>query len=306
VKTFGSTGMQIFGFTGKGIVTFTTSQMTDIPEPSPRNVYVSSSGIYILVTGLENVRNEEVTVKNADGQETKRTEKKGDSRDYIARFDRDGSYKGALKLDSDLHPVQLATFDSGIFVVAVVDPNKTPRVGLLNSSGQLLKFLQLPKDITDRQKSAEKSFAAASGQSASTDVIAMLSQFYSSNGNVLLIRAGNVTPIYEIRESGEVRPVRLKIPDGLTVDRLVPSDRNWFLVVREGTFADKSETIYEINPENGEPLRQYRIPSKSELEETISCTFQDGFVGISHRQGRLTVLHGVAEPAKQQASPVPQ
>jgi hypothetical protein len=177
VKTFGSAGMQVFGFTGKGLVTFETSKMTDIPEPSLRNLFVSSSGIYVLVTGLENVRNEEVTVKNADGQESKRVEKKGESRDYIARFDLDGSYKGALKLDSDFHPMQLATFDSGTFVVAGMDQNKTPRVGLLNSSGQLLKFLQLPKDITDRPKSAQKSFAA-SGQSASVDVIAMLSQLY--------------------------------------------------------------------------------------------------------------------------------
>jgi hypothetical protein len=122
---------------------------------------------------------------------------------------------------------------------------------------------------------------------------------------VLLIRGGNVTPTYEIRESGEVRPVRIKIPDGLTVDHLVPSDRNWFLVVREGLLADKSDTIYEVNSENGEPVRQYRIPSKSELKEAISCAFRDGFVGLSHQQGRLTVLHGVAEPAKPQASPAP-
>src|SRR6266700_1472397 len=241
--------------------------------------------------------------KNAKGQESKRVVTKGALRSYIARFDRDGTYKGALKLDSGLRPMQLAAFDSGSFVVAGVDEKKMSRVGLLNSSGQMGEYLQLPKDLTDRPKSAEKSYAASTGATASVEVIAAFSQFYPHNGKVLLIRGVDTVPLYEIRESGEVRTVRLKLPNGFIVDHLLPSDHNWFFAVRESEFDMKSETFYEVNPENGEPLRHYRIESKNGLEETLACVFQDEFIGIRHKHGRLTVLRGVAEPAKRKASP---
>src|SRR5262249_26196038 len=156
-----------------------------------------------------------------------------------------GSYRGSLKLDSNFHPMQLAAFSSGTFLIAGLDEDKIPRVGLFNSGGKLVKYLQLPRDITDDAKRAGEAFAS-SGLSASANVIALLSQLYPYNENVLLIRSGSVTPIYEIRESGEVRPVRVKIPNGLTVDYLIPSDRNWFLDVRTSPLAHESDAVYEI------------------------------------------------------------
>jgi hypothetical protein len=298
IKTFGPDGLQILGITPKGIIAFATNQMTDIPQPTASNFFVGSTGFYILVRGIENARKEEVIEKDEQGREWKRLKTKGESIDYIARFDRDGSYRGSLKLDNNFHPMQLAAFSSGTFVIAGLDEDRIPRVGLFNSGGQLVKYLQLPKDITDDPKRAEKSFAN-SELSASVDVIAMLAQLYPYNGNVLLVRAGSATPIYEIRESGEVWPVRVKIPNGLTVDHLIPSDRNWFLDVRTSSLADKSDTVYEIDPADGEPLRQYRIESKDELEEALSCEAQDSFSGIRHQHGTLTLLHGTAEPAAQ-------
>jgi len=307
VKVYGTDGMHILAFTPKGAIPFDTRQITDVPEPELTNYFfVRSSGIFLLVLGMENTRKEEQSIIDEQGREGKRLVTKGEYRYYIARFDRDGTYKGALKLDSGFHYQQLAAFDSGVFVVAGLDENNTPRVALLNSSGQMLTYVQLPKDITDRPKSAAKSFEASFGSTASMDVITGSSQFFSYNENVLLERAGNIAPIYEIRESGEVRAVRLKIPNGLTLDHFIPSDHNWFIAVRKDPNDMASETIYEVNPENGEPLRQYRIESKNGFEEALSCATQDGFTGIRHKQGRLTVLHGVAEPAKQQASPAPK
>lgn len=307
VWTLGPSGRQILGFTPKGVITFATNQMTDIPEPSAGDFFVAESALYVLVSGIDNARKEEVIYKDEAGKETKQLETKGESRDYIARFDRDGAYRGALKLDFNFRPMQLSAFESGNFVIAGVDDNSTPRVGLLNSSGQLMKYLQLPKDITDRQKSTEKSFERsglhAPGLHASVDVIAMFAKFYSYKGNVLLVRAGNTTPIYEIRESGEVRAVRVKTPSGVAIDHLIPSDHNWFIDVRKGLLGDKQDAIYEVSPETGELLRQYRIEGEDSLEDGLSCAVQDSFSGIRHQHGRLMVIRGVAEPAKRKANP---
>jgi hypothetical protein len=132
----------------------------------------------------------------------------------------------------------------------------------------------------------------------------MFAQFHAYNGNMLLVRAAIETPIYEIRESGEVRAVRVKLPSGLTMDHLIPSSQNWLIDVRKSVLADESETIYEISPESGEPLRLYRIENKAGLKEALACEGQGTFTGIRHQSGRLTVLRGTAELAKQKANSV--
>jgi hypothetical protein len=158
VMTLAPPFRQTVAFTKKGVVMFATNQMTDIPEAQMLPSFVAGSGVYAIVAGIENAKKEEVTAKDDDGKEVKWIRTSGESRAYIARFDADGSYRGALKLDAGFQPIQLAAFGSGDFAAAGVDENKTPRVGVLNSRGQLLEYLRLPKDITDRPKSTEKSF----------------------------------------------------------------------------------------------------------------------------------------------------
>jgi hypothetical protein len=121
VWTMGSSGRVILGFTPKGVITFATDQMSDIPEPRVENFFVGTSGLYALVAGIERARKEEVIDRDEQGREWRRIETKGEPRYYIARFDRDGSYRGSLKLDFKFHPIQLAAFDSGSFVMAGTD-----------------------------------------------------------------------------------------------------------------------------------------------------------------------------------------
>lgn len=291
VKVAGVDGWEILGFTSKGMVTFAKSQMTDIPQPTINNFFVGSS-VYVLVTGIENARQEEVVATDEDGKPVKFLRTKGEPRDYIARFDRDGSYRGALKLDSDFHPLQLAAFDSGTFVAAGLDGSKKPQVALLNSSGLILKYLEMPKNL-ESVKSGEKSFPESGG-----DVIAMFTQLYSDDGLVVLVRDGTRL-IYEIQESGEVRAVKAMLPSGMAVDHLVPSDRNWIIAARSRPLDEQSESIYEVHPETGAVVAKYRILKTDNSGATVSCQSQNTFSGIDHQEGRLTVLRGSAEPAKE-------
>jgi hypothetical protein len=208
VMTLAQPFRQTVAFTQKGVVMFATNQMTDIPEPQMGPTFVAGSAVYAVVTGVENAKKEEVTGNDEAGKEVTWTKTNGESRSYIARFDSDGSYRGALKLDTGFQPAQLAAFGSGDFAAVGVDESKTLRVGVMNSRGQLWEYLQLPKDITDRPK---KSFDRIG--SASVDVIAMFASFSSYHGNVLLVSSGDVAPIYEIRETGELRAVRVKAPN---------------------------------------------------------------------------------------------
>jgi hypothetical protein len=97
------------------------------------------------------------------------------------------------------------------------------------------------------------------------------------------------------------------MPGGLTIDHLIPSDRNWLVGVRKGLLDTKNQSVYEVNPENGEPVRRYLIESKDSRQEDLSCEIQGTFTGIVHRGGRITIVRGVAEsPAQEPANEPPR
>ena len=115
---------------------------------------------------------------------------------------------------------------------------------------------------------------------------------------MLLVRSSDLSPIYEIREGGEARSIRVKSPNSFAIEHLIPSEVNWMFDSRKG-FDGETDTIYEVSPETGESLGQYRIRSKARSKDQISCVLQGGdFVGIRHQQGKLTVVRGTAEHAK--------
>jgi hypothetical protein len=283
---------QVIAFKNKSVVTFAMNQMTDTPDPHMGPVFVTDSQIYAIVSGTENAKKEEVISHDEAGKEIKYSRTIGDPRHYIARFDSDGTYRGALKLDAGFKPIQIAAFGSGDFAVGGVDENDTPRVAVLNSRGGFVEYLELPKDISDRPKSTAKAFDQAMGASAdSPAVIAMFASFRSYNGNVLLVRSGSVAPVYEIRETGAARAVKIKSPGNLSISKLIPSNQSWFIDFR-GPLGDDAEAIYEVNPETGELLRQYRMEDGSGAKVELSCVINGNFIGFRHQEGKLTVLKG--------------
>jgi hypothetical protein len=298
---------QVAAFTKKGVVTLATNDMTEIPEPNMTSIFIGDSALYALVSGVDNAKKVVVTEHDENGEELKLSRTVGERRDFIARFDLDGSYRGSIKLDAGFRPMQIAVFGSGDFAVAGVDEESVPRAWILNARGQFLTYLELPNDITDyRRKNVEKNFADSEGLDAATDVIAMFAAFYAYHGNILLVRSGNVSPIYEIREGGEAREVRVKAPDGLQIGRLIPSDTNWLIDFRGKLLDKKTDAIYEVSPETGEMMRQYHIESEEGSKDEVSCMVQGSLIGLRHSKGRLTVVRGTAEPHQNKAPPNPQ
>lgn len=298
-------GMEVAGFTADGIATFETSKMTDVPEPRTGKFFVSESGVYVLVTGLENARKETVTETDENGKVLgHRTQTTGEPHQYIARFGTDGSYKGAIELDLPFKAYQIAAFESGNFLIAGLDGQKQPRVAAVNSSGQLQTFVELDKDASGRPKSAQAAFKKSLGDDASMDVVAMFAQFVPYHGNVLLVRSRTSTPIYEIRDGGDARAVKVKAPNGFVVDGMIPSDKGEWLVeffkpVAGGSLTEGERAVYSVDPESGKLLNQYRFKDK---DVYVACGYQDGFFGFRQQEKRLSMLRGKAEPAQPAAT----
>jgi hypothetical protein len=302
--------VQILKFSPDGIVTFETSKITDIVEPKWVSDFVSDSKLYMLVEG--DTRTEQRTKKTEDGQDATYWETKGEPRYYLAQFDPDGSYKGALKLDLPFRPSKLSGFKSGSFLMAGLDKNNVSHVALLNASGQWMRDIDFPKE---KKEPVEKTFARSFGSTADPDVAAEMlsasSSFFPYRENILYIRGHSGAPVYEIHEGGEAKPVRIKTPDDYPVDYLLPSDRNWYVVSTEtGKISDAKSDIYELDPSTGETIRRVlaegagRAKSISEGQSDLACVHEGEFVLVRHKDAKLTVMRGTPVPAqKKPANP---
>ena len=106
--------------------------------------FISESNLYMLIEG--DSPTEQHNTRLEDGADRVDWEKKGEPRYYIARFDSGGSYQGGLKLNLPFHPRRLSGFKSGNFLIYSSDENyKASQIVLLDSTGQLLRYIEFPK-----------------------------------------------------------------------------------------------------------------------------------------------------------------
>ena len=289
---------EVLKFDSKGMVTFETGKITDIVEPKWIADFVSDSELYMLIEG--DTRTEQHTKKMEDGKNGVYWDTKGEPRYYIAQFDSDGSYKGALKLDLPFRPTRLSGFSSGNFLTTGFDETKAFHVALLDPRGQLLRYIEFPKE---KQEAAEKTYARALGVDASPDFapiwLSELASLFPYRDSVLYVRSRTGAPIYEITAGGEAQAVKIRASEGYSVDYFLPSDSNWFVVSTEqGKFSGAKSLIYEVNPSSGEFLRRYlaegagQTKSISEGQSDLACVHDGQFVSVRHQDGKLTVLHG--------------
>jgi len=289
-------GQGLVGFTAKGVVTFLSGQMPDIPTPLAHAGFVSKSAIYVGVDGIENPEQHNEKDEDQEGHEVTLTKTTGERHQYIAQFDKDGTYKGAIKLDLPFYVSTFAAFESGTFVAQGLDENKIPRIALLDSDGQLIRYLQLEKDISAVSEVPTKELKFG-GDNAGAGVLAMFSEFTPSDGKILFLRSLASMRVYEIQESGEVRVVKIKAPAGYDVEGLIATDKDWLIRFRkpnpDGAWSNAQHSLFEVNPANGELIREYRVKAP---DTGVSCFFNDEFLAVRNKDGKLTVVRGEAEP----------
>jgi len=295
---------QVLKFDENGTVTFETNKISDIVEPKWIADFASDSELDMLIEG--NTHTEQRSKKTDSGEDEVYWETTGEPRYYIARFDADGSYKGALKLDLPFRPMQLSGFSSGNFLVTGPDDRQVTRVAVLDSSGQLLRDIEFAKE---RQQAAEKTFKQSFGMQASSETAALMlslrTSFFPYQSDVLYVRGGTGAPIYEINPGGEAHPVKIKSREGYSVEYMIPTDRNWFIVSTEsGKGFDSKRVVDELSPSNGELLAHYviegagREKAVADGQSDVACFHAGEFVSVRHQAGKLTVLHGTPTDAK--------
>jgi len=306
-KTIPPHSNEVFKFSENGIVSFETSKISDIVEPKWIADFASDSEVYMLIEGDTRTKEHRQNIEGLGDEVSWETT--GEPRYYIARFDADGSYKGALKLDLALRPVRLSGFPSGNFLVAGPDGNHILRVALLGSGGQLLRYIELPKEKDGKWEEAEQAVTKSAAENTPPEIIAYWlaseTSFLPYQSGVLYVRGHTGALIYEINAGGEAHAVKIKSRDGYSVEYMLPSDRNWFVVSTEsGQNRHAKSVLDELNPSSGELLARYLVEGVghtkvvAEGQSDVACFHEGQFVSVRHQGGKLTVLHGEPMPAK--------
>jgi hypothetical protein len=277
----------LVGLTPKGIVPFLRDKMTDIPHAETTwgglSPSISASGISFGAMGIDDEKVDTKTWTDAEGHTHAEKDVTNAVLPYIVKFDNDGTYKGAIKLDLPFNLYSFAAFSSGNLVGHGADQNKIPRIALLDASAKFLRYMDLRKDIsTSRSVSADD--IKCNGCTADVGSVIFNGYFTPADGNILFKREfSGVARIYEIHESGEARVVDIKSPHNYEIGALIASDRNWFLEFKKpnakGIQPDGFDSLLEVNPQNGEPLREYRLKPPYRSPETVVSALEEGSSG---------------------------
>jgi hypothetical protein len=124
---------------------------------------------------------------------------------YILRFDPKGEYKGAVGLESDFYPQQLAVFDSGDFLLSGThqkgngeNTQFTAVTAMFDKNGKFLKRIV----VEDDGQSNEKQESAKSYQDAGAAIT--LGHAEPWGGEIYVLRATGKPVVYVISAGGTV------------------------------------------------------------------------------------------------------
>jgi hypothetical protein len=278
---------------GKTVVRFGREKINDIPRPVLLSVFLLGSDVYILTRGSIPLGSD-AKLRTPTGDVISQPTSK--SVTFVAHFEHDGNYAGAVRLDVPFKPLHLGVFENGDFLIAGAEPSTgEPRVGIVASNGQLRRLVELKGDVHAEEESN------ASGKDKDKDPTALPrlsppgsaapslfkavygSQIANDGPNLLLFRPMN-GPVFSVSPSGEVRVHKLKAEGNYRLYTIKAAGNSWiveFLHDLPNSAAVELST-YAFDPESGAPLREYFFPA--DMGWGLACADGDEFTFVMANQ----------------------
>lgn len=213
--------------------------------------------------------------------------KRGQKIFFLSVADRDGGEQKLVPLNLDFKPAKVAIFDSGGVVALGVDTlNLQPVLALLHADGSLDRRIDLDPRTYAGSQELDQIYQRKDGKSQASAPGGPLTgalnnaQFIPWGENILLVQPGSKLPVYELRDSGQLRAVTIKPPKGL-MDRILPSDARdtWVMVTKDvaafekvangGVVENPAESLYEVDPQTGEVIDQLSV--KGPMAGEVAC-----------------------------------
>jgi hypothetical protein len=148
VRFFNDDGDQaLVGIAPDGTTThFTLPFDLGLDNPTPLSLYATDAGVFGHVLGEKTTKL--VHYKTPSGVDLG-NRKVGPTSNHLVEFSLDGKFKRRVELDMPFKVLQLATFSSGMMLVAGVDSTTgTPTVALAKEDGTFLRPITIKGDLS--------------------------------------------------------------------------------------------------------------------------------------------------------------
>lgn len=300
---------------GNQVVQFNSGKINDINEPYIRNFAVGDSDLYVLVRGSI-PENKILKFKKPNGEIFEQQAAR--PVDYIAHFKKDGSYRGAIRLDIPFDPLQVGVFPDGDFLIAGDDKSTVePRIALVKANGQLQRFVELPGDLhrqgeqqadtNSKDKNADPAALPQFGKAYNDNLYGALhlSMIIPDGRNMLLVRPGYRVPVFSISPGGEVMAINLEMPAGHALADLKVGKNNWIgIYTQRRTDGNGLEIETAVHDSaTGKMIAQYAYPRALGL--AAACVGQGQISFLTTQENGKLILNTLSIPASGPSTETP-
>jgi len=217
---------------------------------------------------------------------------------YLAIFTYDGELRRINKLQLPLEPIKVAQLQDDEYLILGADMAEgKARFVIIDSTGTILRDLDnegvtlSEERVLTMLSSIDAVGIKPSALPAAQRVPAALSLFrpIHSQRGLLILEPGRDSRIVELLHSGEIRIVRLLLPDNQIADSIIADRGSWFVrsFLRD---SDTVASIYQIDPDTGNAIR--RVNTSGVPPTSIACPTDSGFVGIRWISHKPYLIHG--------------
>jgi hypothetical protein len=272
---------------GKKSQTYSPSAISDLHDIRVMNFFPSDSVVGFLVRASKELPGAPGSGKSPAGIPWDKYH------NYIAEFDRDGSYRESIELPLTYQLSHFAILPSGEFLASGYDElNATPRLLFLNSSGEVVRNLDLP---------AFRSFLGGnlpfrSGESMTASGKLLGSVLFTAyKQHILVWRMDSNDPVLDVGPGGSVREVPLQTPQGFVfVDMIAASDR-WVAHFRSAQVPEHSQfnqtdySYYEVRPQDASLSAKLMQSGVAPL--VLSCESEGTYLAFkTDKDGKFILL----------------
>lgn len=170
-----------------------------------------------------------------------------------------------------MEPLRVGMLPSGNLLAFGFDPvDHSPKAALFRVDGSLLRLLEIPKE--DAPASI---FSEGPGQKGPRGLPAP-TQLVPYRDSIIVVQNRTKFPLLQVNEAGAVHPIKPKLPRGVSVDSLIPSDGNLYVLGD-----DKDHSIFELSAEDGTILRRFQTAKGDGTDLTVACVHNDTFLSFN-------------------------
>jgi hypothetical protein len=213
-------------------------------------------------------------------------------------YDRDGEFKRAVPIPSDVDALAIGVFDSGdVLLVSMEATTKAARLTVLSESGESLhSFPLFDNDFNTTPDAAAKQPLVRTLPGGGLELVQVVRQ----NGNLVIVPAGTTQPMVEVSESGVVRTYDAHLPLGLALQSLLNTDGTTWYVKTYGSIRQNPQgsqsmpegPLFGMNPFDGSIVVKLNPPVRG--TPRVVCEHAGAFLGLTTQRetGRLEVENG--------------